>query len=96
MVYGSLWVVIFNLQQPDKAIDYAVQQRTWMHSFHVYGMLTLAPACGPIIFDSISGALYDKYADPNTRLCEGKHCYSYVNHVCVCVCLLTRILAGTF
>eukprot|EP01121_Diplochlamys_sp_Union-15-3_P005034 TRINITY_DN1527_c0_g1_i6.p1 TRINITY_DN1527_c0_g1~~TRINITY_DN1527_c0_g1_i6.p1 ORF type:complete len:273 (+),score=35.34 TRINITY_DN1527_c0_g1_i6:616-1434(+) len=72
--YGCFWAMlplVANSKQvfPEAAERYNVQD------VELYGLICLAPAFGPLIFDSISGTLYDQKADPLTKLCHGDKCY---------------------
>ena len=72
--YSGLWMAIFDVCQPGKVLKDA--QSVGLAFMHLYGFFALAPAFGPMAFDSLSGYLYDRYADPHTHQCYGMQCYS--------------------
>ncbi len=80
MVYGSLWVLIFDLPNTGKTFETERQSIAGLAWTHIYGVLCFAPAIGPLVFDFISGTFYDRHAVDN--YCVGLVCYS--NYFIIC------------
>ena len=62
--YGTCWVVLFDLGFPGRSMSKALHDTANLSFVHSYTFSNLSPAFGPLLFDVLSGKLYDRYADP--------------------------------
>jgi len=74
-VYGSLWVIIFDLPNGQKTISARRREDLHVGFLEIYGLLTFAPAFGPVLFDTASGRNYDSYTKGDSHNCEGLRCF---------------------
>ena len=64
LVYGSLWVLMFELPIPGKLFDPQHQEELGFGWGPIYGLLCLSPAFSPLCFNVLSGILYDRQTSP--------------------------------
>ena len=75
LAYGTTWVVLFDLAHPGRSLTAAQYSDARLTFVHVYSFSNLAPAFGPLLFDVLSGRLYDQHADAAAHTCLGSRCY---------------------
>jgi MFS family permease len=90
--YGALWTVAMDAAKPAIVLG---EPATRGGFFRMYGFLTLAPGVGPLIFDPLSGYLYDLAAVAHE--CVGVKCYRIYGMVVTgveVICLMLILALG--
>ncbi|KAL6067870.1 hypothetical protein QOT17_008555 [Balamuthia mandrillaris] len=69
--YGGQWSMLPGVADPEVMFPgkHLSEPQLW-------GVILLAPAFGPLLFDLMSGSLYDKHTEPNSDNCYGHKCYA--------------------
>ena len=60
LVYGALWYLLVEIGNEKVLFGKAAEGTP---TLLLYGLFAFAPAIGPLVFDSVSGALYDQAAE---------------------------------
>lgn len=75
IAYGALWSMMPFVSFSAKMYPSALRRHN-VQDVQIYGLVCYAPAIGPLIFDSISGYMYDRHTKgSSSNNCIGDVCY---------------------